>query len=506
LYHYCTLSILNLSLFTHRPDLYYFLVYLGGLVGSLGYGAAGAWGAVGFLLTSFAVVRMVIRREISTVRTALVGVMLFVVMTGAVTAFGRASFGLEQALSSRYFTPSAVFWSAQIVYWSSLVRRERRSWAAVPIFTVISVIAVFGAAQAHFGLRLHQEKQFHELNLATDALLTGVDTVEAANLVFVDPSDLSDLASFLDQQHLSIFSWSEARLRGMRLSEAFDKIDDQACLGAFDDSEIPSESSGVAVSGWAWDRKNEIGVQRIVLVNSDDVIVGFASGGFNRLDVLHASAQVRNKRVGWKGFAKLLGPGLIRAYAYLEQGRIGCLIGARAAPTESVGLTMESVDSDFSAVGSSIRAAYASSGGWTMNGQNPSAGAPPVSGAIYGSWSGADANQGEITLGPFNAPGGTFVLPIVTGPSSRGQAVTIKDAVTGEVYVDFRPLARGAWRALRFTLPAEKADRPLLVIVTDKGSDNGQWTAIGQPHAARMSPFERATEVGNFLQFSIYRK
>ena len=472
-------------IFKHPAEfISYFFVYLGGPIGNFGYSAAGALGAAGLLFTLFAAIRMTIRGEGSAVRAALVGVMLFIVITGAVTAFGRAFFGLEQALSSRYFTPSAVFWSAQIIYWSSFVRSERRSWPAILIFATISVITVSGAARAHFRLRQHQEKQFHDLNLATDALLSGVGTTEAADLVVVDLSELAHLASFLDQQHLSIFSWPEARLRGMRLSEAFDKIDNQACLGSFDDIEIPSESRGVAVSGWAWNRISETGVERIILVDSDDMIVGFASGGWNRSDVPGQSAQVRNKRVGWKGFASLLGPGPVRAYAYLEQGRIACLIGARAVPPESVGLDMESIEPDFSTVGSRISAEYAPSGGWTMNGQHPSVGAPPIPGLIYGSWSGADANQGEITIGPFNARRGTFVLPIVTGPSTRGQAVTVKDATSGAVYLNFRPLARSGWMALHFTLPTEKADRPLLITVTDRGSDAGQWIAIGEPHAA----------------------
>jgi hypothetical protein len=469
---------------THTMDfVIYILVYLGAPVGSFGYGAAQILGFAGLILTLFSVVRMAIRKDDGAARTALVGVMLFIAATAVVTAFGRASFGLEQALSSRYFTPSAVFWSAQILYWSSFVDTKHGHWVALPIFVVIFLVTVGGAVDEHFMLRRHQEKQFHDLNLGSDALLSGVNLADAAALIFVDPDPLSRLAPFLDQQHLSIFSWPEARLRGMRFTEALDKIDDQACLGAFETAEIPPEGDGAAVSGWAWDRNNGSAVERIVLINPDNAIVGFASGGWDRRDVRARSPQIGNRRVGWKGFAKLSSPGPLRAYALLDHGRTACLLGVHAAPVTPPGIDLRPVDIDFSAVGSGFDARHFSSGGWTLNGQHPSVGAPAVPGTIYGSWSGDDAHQGDITIGPFNAPAGAFILPMVTGPSTGGQSVTVKDAETGEIYAHFQPRVRRVWRALRFTLPAEKATRPLLVIVADRGSDFGQWVAIDDLHA-----------------------
>lgn len=340
-----------------------------------------------------------------------------------------------------------------------------------------------GAVRAHFAWRPYASEHFRNLNLASDALISGVDVNDAIRLIFPDPGEPRRDAPFLDEQHLSVFSWPEARMRGMHLSDAFAEIDDHACLGAFDDAKIPPESDGVAAAGWAWDRVRGTPVKRVVFVDLQDVIVGFASGGWSRPDAPRAAPAVRSREAGWRGFAKVAGREPIRAYAYLDDGAAACLVGVHAAPTEDR-IGAPPVEVDLSTLGAVIDTGRVLSGGWTLNGQNPSAGAPSVAGAVYGSWSGSDANQGEITIGPFAAPAGRFALPIVTGPSAGGQSITVKDAETGEVYIDFKPRVRIQWSALVFTIPPAKASRPLLVVAADHGSDWGQWMAVGEPHAA----------------------
>ena len=461
----------------------YFLVYIGGLAGSSGVTAAGVFGALGLSLTLFAATRMILRGEDNSARATLVGVMIFIVLTAGVTAFGRVFFGLDQALSSRYFTPVAVFWAAQVVYWSSFAPPTSRNWRASAIFVAVSLAVVTGAVRGQLALRSYASGHFRNLNLASDALLSRVDVNDAMRLVYPDPQVPKRLAPFLDDQHLSIFSWPEARLGGMRLSAAFSKIDDQACLGAFDSAELSPESDAVAAIGWAWDRVRRTSVKRVVLVDSHDMIVGFASGGWSRPDVRRALPEVRSKRVGWSGFAKVPGREPIRAYADLNDGSAACLVGDFVAPADDR-IGAQPVEADLSTLGAVIEAAGVLSGGWTLNGQEPVAGAPSVMGAVYGSWSGNDANQGETNIGPFTAPGGAFALPIVTGPSTGGQSITVKDADTNEVYIHFRSSVRTQWGALVLTVPPEKASRRLLVVAADHGSNWGQWMAIGEPHVA----------------------
>lgn len=78
----------------------YIIVYLGGPAGRVGSTAAELLGAIGLLLTSFAAIRVILYKEQNAARAAMVGVMIFIALTAGATAFGRAFFGLEQALAS----------------------------------------------------------------------------------------------------------------------------------------------------------------------------------------------------------------------------------------------------------------------------------------------------------------------------------------------------------------------------------------------------------------------
>jgi hypothetical protein len=316
----------------HPIELFvYTLAYLGGPVRSFGIVAACMLGAVGLSLACFAAARMVLRKEGIAARAALVAIMMFIVVTAGATAFGRFFLGLDEAFSGRYLTPACIFWSAHILYWSSFATAGPSRRVASAIFAVISFVVVVGATHEHLQARPYARENFQNLNLASDALLTGGDFPDAYDSITNDLDGLKRGALFLNQQHLSIFSWPEAQLRHRRLSEAFAAIDDKACFGAFDAVQIIPESGGGAAQGWAWDRVGRKPVERILLVNADDVIVGFGSGGWARPDVRKAVPEVRSKDVGWRGFANVSDNRPLSAYADLDRGRVACKLGALPA-------------------------------------------------------------------------------------------------------------------------------------------------------------------------------
>ena len=460
----------------------YALVYLGGVVGPFGAVRAALLGGAGLAVTAFAAVRLVLRKDQGAASATLTGVMIFFALTAIATAFGRAFFGLDQALSSRYFTPAAVFWSAQVVYLASFVRPASVRFAGNLPFAVIALVVGAGAIRAHFAERSYARQHYQDIAFASDALLSGVEPNEAMLFAYPDPDVPRREAPFLNERRLSIFAWPEGRLRGQALSAPYPKVDDDGCRGAFDITETLAENEGVEVSGWAWDRRRKAAAQRVLLVDAHDVVVGFVTGGWLRPDVRRIVPEVHNREVGWRGFASVPGGELLRAYAVLSGGAAVCLLGAHAtAPDERIGAPP--IARDVSILGAAIQARAALSGGWTVNGQHPSAGAFPVDGLVFGSWSGADANQGELTLGPFVAPEGAFALPFVSGPSTHGQSILVKDAETGEIYIRFKPAARVQWSTLVLTIPPDKASRPLLLVATDHGGDWGQWIAVGQPRA-----------------------
>ena len=93
----------------------YVSTYLGCVFAPLGLKVAFGAGLLGVTGTAVALLALFTGRlERNRTNLTLVAILVFVGLTAALTAIGRSSFGLEQAASSRYATPSAVFWAAAV--------------------------------------------------------------------------------------------------------------------------------------------------------------------------------------------------------------------------------------------------------------------------------------------------------------------------------------------------------------------------------------------------------
>ena len=220
---------------------------------SFGLPAALCLGTAGFALSLYSIGLTILYRE-ANARIALVCVIIFIIATPGATAFGRYFLGVDQAFSGRYLTPSCIFWAVQIIYVSSLARSAAKKRLHLSFLVAISSVAVLGATRAHFEARRYASINFRNANLASDALLSGVDIPSAMELVDENAEDPKQRAQFLREEQLSIFSLPVARLSGRKLREAFEQIDDRSCVGAFEQAQVPRESAGVAVAGWGWDR------------------------------------------------------------------------------------------------------------------------------------------------------------------------------------------------------------------------------------------------------------
>ena len=128
--------------------------------------------------------------------------------------------------------------------------------------------------------------------------------------------------------------------------------------------------------------------------------------------------------------------------------------------------------------------AVAIKGAWTPDGYHPDAGRAPVDGAVYGSWSGSDANVGSLRLGPYRIrQPAAIAIPLVTGPDSGGLSVQVLNTKTGKPIASLSPLPRhDKWWSWNVALPPEP-EAGIEIVAEDAGSAWGQWLAIGVPHS-----------------------
>lgn len=130
-----------------------------------------------------------------------------------------------------------------------------------------------------------------------------------------------------------------------------------------------------------------------------------------------------------------------------------------------------------------LPARVVTSGGWTRGGAR--ADAPGWSSPLYGSWSGSDANSGDITIGPFKACG-SFMVPFTAGPARTrvGLRITAAGPKGNEVIYDGVPPANpGAWSQLEILNPPQSCGT-FTVAGTDDGKGWGQWLGVGMPVTA----------------------
>lgn len=310
------------SLALQHPARYvtYVLAYLGSPWAERPMQAA-AVGLVG-VLSALAMTWAVFRDQaVSSNRLTLFAVVLFVGVTASATALGRLSFGLEQAISTRYATPAFYFWGAQLVFWSLFTRDalERRPRAALGFVSLVALV-LLAPMQRISAIDL---AMVHEGMLAGESALIGqVDDPEALMSLYPRPEVLVSMADFARRQGLAPFHRPPPpALDPQRIANG-----PANCLGALDGAR-PSTASGFGrAAGWAWDVAAGKPVERLLVSGGGGRILGVGVGGMRRPDVDKALPAVTHARTGWTAAIQMAPGEELAAFAVLQDGRL-CEVG-----------------------------------------------------------------------------------------------------------------------------------------------------------------------------------
>lgn len=282
-------------------------------------------GVAGLALAATALVRETRARFADPTQAVLLAVMAFVLASAALTALGRLNFGIDQAHASRYQTPGAVFWAAQVVYWT----RASNAWPGrARAFSAVVLAGLF-ALLIWSQVRQGPIVDMHAIGMrsAEDALRSRVRDDAALGAAYFRPGEAVARAQVLDRYDLSIFAQPEADWVGRKLESVARRAPDGACIGAFDALLAPPRNAPdqAVAAGWVWDVANDRLPRRVVMINAAGEVVGFGTTGIGRPDVQAARAEVDARGSGWTGFARLDGRP-VEALALLSDGT-ACGIG-----------------------------------------------------------------------------------------------------------------------------------------------------------------------------------
>lgn len=292
-------------------------------------------GVMGLVAASLVGLRVVLpRREVSPAEGTLVGILGFVLASAVMTALGRFTLGYMQATSSRYATPTLLFWCCLLLWvWLQLMKRGlRAALFASAAITGAALLLAFQQTRFLRGLEVHVAARYG----AETALIVGVTDTRAFARVSPEPSVVRAAGDVLRAQGLSIFDAPYADWMNRPLEGTLRLLPAGRCDGRLDDVAMHDEGPGrfATAHGWAWDAQELRHISRVVLVDQAGHIVGYGRGPLRRPDVPGGTgAEVAKQRVGWAGHAAAAPGTTLRAFALVGVDAVCRLQGeARLGP------------------------------------------------------------------------------------------------------------------------------------------------------------------------------
>ncbi len=456
-----------------------------GMIGTLGQELVGA--ALVATVMATAVDALVRRRRYRPAHAVLLAVAAFVIGAALVTGLGRVTFGIGQANSVRYTTPSFVFLIAvAALLLDRAARLERRHAAATALAAAAVLLVVPGVVDGFRHRAVILAARDARAN-AVIAYLAGGYRPET--LIALYPFRMAmpyEVLRKLEAARLGPFAAAATLAPPPALLAGPVAMPGETCRGNID--AVNSDPVlGLVASGWAAAEGGSRQPAWILLVDTAGSLVGWGASRTARGDVGKALG------IGWRGRGfdahghhRVDGP--VRIVGMFADGG-SCRVGEPTPPAPP--RFVDAVPAD---------ALQATESTWTVTaGPNPDRlgnEAPPAEvGPAIGSLGPGSRLEAHLDF-VSDTGNATLLVPVRTGAFPIGVAIVLRDAATGaelDRHEFSRPSDRG-WTWLRLAVASE-AGRRLRLEVTAVGPDGDQRRRgrqaavdIGRARPARLAP------------------
>ena len=252
--------------------------------GTQGLHLATAAGAFMVATTAFTGIRLLLGPRRLTIEAAMLTFVVFIVGTAVATAGGRVTFGLEQALSSRYTTPALMGWAALLVAHARTLVMLPAAVRA-PLLAAAAVLAV--AIVVHQLQALDPEgHQAFERNAATLPLALQIHDPERIQRVYPDSKTALDLARRARDAGVTVLAEPPLRDAPQLLEKAKELGPVSNCLAFLDSYQaLPFEPGFAYITGWVHAADLRRTPQTLQILDSRGKAVGVGITGRYRPDV-----------------------------------------------------------------------------------------------------------------------------------------------------------------------------------------------------------------------------
>lgn len=286
----------------------YVMTYIGGpfyyIAGNRMGGVVVAQFAGGILILLSTYISLITLRSSnkSTLVLALLFFILYIGGSALGTAGGRLIFGVEQALSSRYMTPSLMAWAALFVIIApklAVLGEKYKSGLFLPLSLLIFAMLPMQIKAWNSGGQI-----LFERSVAGLAVAMGVNDKLKINQVYPSSEQALSIGKIASERGLSYFSRTEFNNVNNNIGKSIDGFSRifNACQGHIDYIEpIEGDNNYMRISGWIFDKSRKKPPSTIWLINQQGFAVGYALVGHARPDVAKAIDEKANIS-GFKGY------------------------------------------------------------------------------------------------------------------------------------------------------------------------------------------------------------
>lgn len=282
----------------------YVLLYIGGpFYRFLGKGTAAqifsSAFAVGLIVCSASLFFKNIKHfKTKTLTLALLMFIIYIGGTALGSAGGRVMYGIEQAASSRYTTPTLMLWVAFfLLMWSEL---ECRKCVHALIFKVVIFVLSLCVISLQFEARYTLNRINQQKYLAALAVTLGADDAEVIHRIHWNSKELLNLVKAAKSQQIAIFGVQPFRSvlnnRGKTLSVA----NQQACQGHIEPAQA-LDKNFMKITGWAVHHQQQVSGVGYVL-NADGLTSGAVLLGYQRPKVAKQMKLNASYNGGFHGY------------------------------------------------------------------------------------------------------------------------------------------------------------------------------------------------------------
>jgi hypothetical protein len=442
--------------------LQYVAVYVGGPF-SFGSKSTGLWTATAagiFLVFSsmYFAWRVLSSNQKDSLQLTLLIFILFVGGSALGTGGGRLVFGVDQALSSRYMTPSLMAWAALFIlyYLNSLTIRV---WTNKKLWVFLLAILVLMLPQQLMALKSKTE-MLYERNMAGLALELGIKDQAQIGHVFVSADWTLEIAEKPVQNNYSIFGMEPYKDLRQKVGTALNEegLEVKECKGFLDSVEpVDNDNKFVKVRGWLWS-EGEMGKHDLIKINDvNNKIVGYGLTGQHRSDV----AQKINKNAVEAGFEAYLLADRQGEMLVVKSSKFNCQLTV-SIPT----LIFKIIKNKNFEIKPTISLVAVQAGNEWIGQDFQKTDLEQMN--VFGSFINSDADVGSITLKMKRGDR----LYYRTGPVSTRQTIEILESNIKPVKLP----TSTEWQLFEF-LGADLPD-VFLAKFTDAGNSWGEWSAI----------------------------